>query len=129
MKTIITTLCAAIVLGSNLLVANSDTVPLRYSDKAQYMVLANQIGTAYHTNVPLIKAVVTCESSWSAGATNVSKKEQSYGLVQINRLAHPSISIQQAEDPSFALNYLAKGLSTGSDHWTCQKMVKYKSTH
>lgn len=95
------------------------------------MVLATQIGTAYGIEIPLMKAVVRCESSWNAQATHISKWEESYGLVQLNLKAHKDISIQEAENPTFALTYLAKGLSTDPNQWTCYrqaKVVQLKST-
>jgi hypothetical protein len=86
--------------------------------------MADEIGAKYGVQVPLMKTVVTCESSWNRKAVHISKWEESYGLVQINLKAHPTITVEQAEDPDFALTYLAKGLSTDPNAWSCYRMVK-----
>jgi soluble lytic murein transglycosylase-like protein len=125
MKPIALTVFVAIILGANLHIANSDVIPLSYSPKVGYLVMANQIATAYHVPIPLLKAVVRCESSWNPNATHISKWEQSYGLGQINRLAHPDVSIKQAENPAFALTYVAKGLSTDPTAWSCYSQLKH----
>ena len=73
-------------------------------------------------SIPLMEKIIQCESSGNPKAKHISKKEQSYGLVQINRLAHPNISITQAEDPNFAIGYLATELKAGrGSQWTCYK--------
>lgn len=87
------------------------------------MLLADQVAYQTGTSMPLLKAVVRCESSYDPKATHITKWEQSYGLGQINRLAHPGISIQQAEDPTFALNYVAKGLQSNPQAWSCFSKV------
>lgn len=115
---------AALILVPSITTADSiDTPP---SPKVQYQLLANSIATAYGVQIPLLRAVVNCESSFNPTATHISKREQSYGLVQINRLAHPNISIQQAEDPTFALTYLAKGLKSNPQQWSCFSKVRGK---
>lgn len=120
MKTIATVIFIATLLGANILVASSDDLPPSLSGKYGYMVMANMIGTSYGVSIPSMKRIVGCESSWDAVATHVTKREMSYGLSQINRLAHPGVSVAQAEDPEFALDYLASGLSTNhASMWTC----------
>lgn len=97
------------------------------SPKAAYMLLANQIGTAYGVKIPLMKRIVKCESSWDATANNYRPKakhpEISVGLVQLNLMAHKDVTKEKAEDPTFALNYLAKQLSTNhGSQWACYKV-------
>lgn len=123
MKTIVTTLVIALVLGMNIGLTTADDLPPS-TTKGDLMVLANQIGTQYAVSLPLMKAVVTCESSFNPIATHISKREQSYGLSQINRLAHPGVSIQQAEDPTYALTYLASGLKSNPQAWSCYSKIK-----
>lgn len=122
MKTIIITFAAALVLG-NVSLTTADRLPPR-STKGTILVLAHEMSIQYAVPYPLIRSIVSCESSFNPDATNISKREQSYGLSQINRLAHPSISIQQAEDPAFALRYLAEGLKSDPSQWSCYSKVK-----
>lgn len=50
----------------------------------------------------------------------VGEREKSFGLVQIHLPAHPTISKQQAIDPEFSIDFLAKHLSLGNGRWwTC----------
>lgn len=65
---------------------------------------------------------ISCESSFNRYAHHVGPKENDYGLVQINLLAWKNISIQQAEEPQFAISFLAKNIKAGdaSSMWvTC----------
>lgn len=67
---------------------------------------------AKETGVPasLISAVINQESGFNPNASNVSDKERSYGLGQINLNAHPEITKEQATDPGFAINFVANRL-------------------
>jgi soluble lytic murein transglycosylase-like protein len=127
MKPIISTILlgVTIALCAPAIIEADTEVPLP-SPKIQYMILAGSISAQYNVPMPLLKAVVACESSWNTKAKHITSREQSYGLSQINLLAHPEISIAQAEDPQFSLTYLAKGLSTNPNAWSCYRVVKSK---
>lgn len=58
-------------------------------------------------------AIVKCESQFNPNARNYSEKEDSWSWVQINRKAHPHISVAQAKDLDFAIPFLAKNWSEG----------------
>lgn len=45
------------------------------------------------------------------------EQEKSYGLSQIHLPDHPSVSLRQATDIDFSLNFLAENLSKGKDRW------------
>ena len=46
--------------------------------------------------------------------------EQSYGLAQIHLPDHPEVSYEQAIDPEFSIEFLAKNISKGrGEMWTC----------
>ena len=48
------------------------------------------------------------------------QQEQSFGLVQVHLPAHPSVSLEQAIDPEFAIDFLAKNLAKGrGTMWSC----------
>lgn len=55
------------------------------------------------------------------------EREQSFGLVQIHLPAHPNVSYQEAIDPEFAVDFLAKNLSQGrGGAWTCYNQLALK---
>jgi hypothetical protein len=84
-----------------------------------------------------MSGIISCESGWNYTVqsnhrytTNAPKgytsgmREQSYGLVQIHLPAHPSISKEQATDPEFAVDFLAKNIAAGrASMWSCYKTV------
>jgi hypothetical protein len=82
--------------------------------------------------------IIACESGWSTDirsnhryhAGNVPKGykvgdyEQSYGLVQIHLPAHPHITKEQATDPEFAIDFLARNVAKGkANMWTCARTI------
>lgn len=67
----------------------------------------------------ILAALIHTESGFNPKAQNINKREKSYGLGQINILAH-KISKSQALNPSFALNFAAERLS---------KMIKKYGLH
>lgn len=73
----------------------------------------------YGVDEELMHEIVKCESQYNTNAVNISPRERSYGLVQINTLAH-DIEISQATDPEFAIDFLAKNIKKGKakQMWT-----------
>lgn len=103
-------------------ILQADEIPPSYTPTV-HQILVNQ-ATLYHAPIPLMRAIITCESGNDPLAHKLSSKENSWGLVQINLKAHPEITRAQAIDPEFAISYLASNLSTHESWWTCAKMVK-----
>ena len=68
-----------------------------------------RIAGEYGLDAKKMYAIVNCESRLDTKAHNKTKREDSWGLSQINLLAH-DVTIQQATNPDFALKFLA-------DHW------------
>lgn len=83
------------------------------------MLLANKVSAQYGVSAKEMKDVINCESSWNPLALKSTNREFSVGLSQINLKAHPDITVAQAQSPEFALTYLAKGLSTSPNMWSC----------
>lgn len=51
-------------------------------------------------------------------------REQSYGLVQIHLPDHDDITYEQATDPDFSVQYLAKNLHNGhGGMWSCARKL------
>jgi len=66
----------------------------------------------YAVSPSKMEKIIMCESSFKTTAKKITSKESSYGLVQINTLVH-DISIEQATDPEFAINFLAENMANG----------------
>ena len=77
----------------------------------------------YHVKESEMQRVIDCESG---GSTTIQshwmkhgKRENSWGIVQINLDAH-DVTKEQALDPQFAIDFLAKGLKEGNGKlWSC----------
>lgn len=55
---------------------------------------------------------------------DVGDREQSFGLVQIHLPAHPTITKEQAYDPEFSVDFLARHLKNGDGNmWTCYRTL------
>lgn len=76
----------------------------------------------YSVDESVMHKIVKCESGYNPNAKNITQKEKSYGLSQINLLAHKHITIEEATNPDFALDFLASNLAKGNGKiWTCYK--------
>lgn len=52
-------------------------------------------------------------------------RENSWGLAQIDLDFHPDISKTQAQDPVFAVDYMAKEFAAGqAAHWHCYTLIQ-----
>lgn len=71
-----------------------------------------------------LMGIIQCESSFNPNAKNVNSRESSWGLVQINTWAH-DVSVKEATDPDFAIDFLAKHWKDGKRHmwWNCSKKL------
>lgn len=92
----------------------------------------------YGVSEGLMLSTVSCETSGTFDPTirsralytfsdpklgiHIGEQEQSYGLAQIHLPANPDVTIDQAKDPDFALDFMAKHLAKGETwRWTCIK--------
>lgn len=78
----------------------------------------------YGTSATTLKRIVACESGYVTDIQSYKilkyGREKSFGLVQIHLPDHPNITKEQAIDPAFAINYLAKHYAQGTDKWSCK---------
>lgn len=73
-----------------------------------------------HTFNPQIQSQVRYNFSSPQRGIVKNEQEKSYGLAQIHLPDHPTVSVQQATDIDFSLNFLAENLSKGRDRmWSC----------
>lgn len=123
-KTILLAAVIAVMLPT-VMQADINTEP-QVPDKIRYQLLANSISAQYAVPAALTKKIINCEDlTWNPDAHNYNPPiDDSWGLVQINRLSHSDISIKQATDPTFAITYLAQNIAAGHSKkmWvTCSK--------
>ena len=91
----------------------------------------------HNANYYVMERIVQCESGFKTDIqshhvyshTNAppgfraGDREQSYGLAQIHVPVHP-VTIEQAINPVFAVNWLAEKVASGKAHiWTCYNMT------
>jgi hypothetical protein len=51
-------------------------------------------------------------------------REESYGLVQIHLPAHPTVSKEEAQDPTFSIVFLVEHIKAGKAKiWSCYRIV------
>lgn len=56
-------------------------------------------------------------------------QEDSWGLSQIHLPDWPGVTKKQAQDPNFALNFMASQFSQGHKYfWSCYKILKARGT-
>lgn len=76
----------------------------------------------YKVSETLVRKIIKCESGFNPQAHNLTVREDSWGLSQINLKAHKNITKEQATDSKFAVNFLAENLAKGKGKmWTCWK--------
>ena len=84
--------------------------------------LIAQYSTKYNVPTSTMVHIVNCESGGNTKA--IGDNGTSFGLVQIHITAHKDITRQQAENPEFAIKYLAKNLSQKRGKmWTCFRQI------
>lgn len=84
--------------------------------------MTNQYADAYKVSRSTMNAVVSCESGYDYLATGDSG--HSIGVSQIHGPSHPEITKDQALDPDFALDFMAKSIASGKGRmWTCYRNI------
>lgn len=105
----------------------SSTTPPAVLDKI--VLYAN----TYNVDFVSLYKTIECESSFdpdlqSAVIDQKGRREPSYGLAQIDLDYHPEVTIKQAKDPDFALDYIASRFAKGQQNqWTCYTILKQKN--
>lgn len=84
--------------------------------------LIDEYSLKYEVSASVMRNVIMCESSFNPNA--VGDGGNSFGLVQIHLPSWPSVSREQALDPEFAVEFLAKNLAIHNGKiWTCYRML------
>jgi hypothetical protein len=83
------------------------------------------VAVKYGVSASEMKRVIKCESQ---GSTTIQSRhrrpdgsrERSFGLVQIYLPAHPDVTYEQAVNPKFAIDFMAKNFKEGRQRmWSC----------
>lgn len=101
---------------------NANTVASPVVEVKTIDQLIDEKSAEYNVSASLMRKIIHCESSGNPNA--VGDGGYSFGLVQIHSPSWPDITQEQAVDPEFAINFLAKKLSEDKGHlWTCYRMI------
>lgn len=77
----------------------------------------------YGKSAARLKKIVKCESGYDTDVQSQHMlsygQEKSFGLAQIHLPDHPSVSYEEAIDPAFAIDFLAKNVDRVK--WSCDR--------
>lgn len=94
----------------------------------EYYVLMAQIAEEYGVDYDVMQQIAECESKFQADTqsfhiTETGERENSWGIIQINRDYH-DVTIEQATDPRFALKWYAQEVKEGRLwQWSCAHIL------
>lgn len=78
----------------------------------------------YHLNYKTFYNTLDCESQGFKDVSIRGDNGLARGLAQIRSDYHPDITDAEADDPVFAVHYMAQEWSKGNENeWSCYKMV------
>ncbi len=77
----------------------------------------------FGANATEMAATIQCESHGNSGA--VGDNFTSYGLVQIHLPAHLDITKEQALNPDWSLEWMAKQWNSNKRIWSCARLLGY----
>ena len=109
----ITAAPAAPTTDSSKLLSSGTMFDVAKAKKApsQYASIIDAAASKYGVSPQLLTAIIYQESGFNPTASNVTDVEDSHGFGQINLKAHPDVTLQQANNPSFAVDWMANRLS------------------
>ena len=86
--------------------------------------LARDTAQKYKLNTQKFLHTLNCENQFKAKGQSEhfykGKREMSFGAAQINLPSHPTISREQAEDPDFAIHFMAEEWAkSNAGLWSC----------
>lgn len=126
------TLLMLVVQPSSLIAEDRvlNDVPVKEYTKAELLDKVYYYAQQYNVNPKTMVSVMNCENKeWDTNLQSriINKKgirEDSWGLVQIHKPSHPTLTHEQITNPDFSINFLAENLSKGKGNmWTCYKML------
>lgn len=106
-------------------IAHAEEHPLNIKEWSPDEVEAEayKVATEHKLDADLFVRVVHCESHGVKDA--IGDNGTSFGAVQIHAPSHPEISQEQAENPAFALEWMAEQWSAGrAGMWSCYRKLR-----
>lgn len=80
---------------------------------------ASTTAQQYGLDPLLFSKVITCESQWRPEATSSTAD---FGIVQIHLASHSDVSLEQANNPYWAITWMAQQwVAKHQTWWTCYK--------
>lgn len=90
------------------------------SDYIKTIISAN--AEKYIVDSIILTNVINCESSFVTNARGDGG--HSRGLAQIHNIYHPEVTDEMADNPEFAIDFIAKNIASGKGYqWTCYRTL------
>ena len=87
----------------------------------------SELASRYPKYSSIILNVTWCESHYKNVQSDIiynGSREDSWGIAQINLRWHPEVTKEQALDPEFAIDFMAKRIEAGKAvEWTCWRSL------
>lgn len=117
-----------LAIGTNIGLTHSDAPPIRTLHSMSAPELVDYFSKLYGVSAQSMTKTIQCESQFNATVQSFAinpktgKRENSWGLVQINLDYNPSVTKVQATDKVFAVNFMARAFKAGNQQlWSCYK--------
>ncbi len=107
----------------------ADTLPPKDYTKSGLTSLVYHYAEEYNVKPQTMINVINCEdTTWDpkkqSDIVQNGKREESYGLAQIHLPSNPDVSLSQAQDPEFAIKFMAKEMAAGhANKWSCYRKI------
>ena len=102
--------------------AQSPLVPPVPLDKQSIPQIVEYFANQYQVSAEIMLSTMRCESKLKTNA--VGDNGESFGISQINLPSHPEVTKEQAQNPVFASEFMAKEYSRGNAKiWTCYRLI------
>lgn len=109
--------------------ANAVNAPAPKLEELSIPELITLFSTQYDVSYTEMYKTIECETRFRNIQSQIftdGKQEESYGIVQIHLPSNPTISKQQALDPIYSVEFMAKQFSKGKQrNWTCARKLGY----
>lgn len=90
--------------------------------KSDLVAMASSTAAQYHLNADHFIKTIQCESQFVPD--QIGDRGESHGIAQIFAPAHLDISIEQANDPAWALNWMGQQWANDNYQiWTCWRIL------
>lgn len=91
--------------------------------------IVSEASTTYKVDADVMWRTLWCESRFVFDAHGDPNLGHSFGVAQINLRWHPEITYEQAINPVFAIDFMAREMAAGrANKWTCYRQLFGTST-